>query len=97
MQQSLQLRQKLNDPEYIAETLSALGDVYSATGEYDKALNSVMSALDVSRKANNVKGAAGESHRIGLILQYQGRLGARSARCKTLSRVIAPPTTAVWR
>jgi eukaryotic-like serine/threonine-protein kinase len=76
LQQSLQLRQKLNDPEYIAETLSSLGDVYSATGEYSKALASVMSALDVSRKANNVKGAAAESHRIGLILRYQGRLGA---------------------
>jgi len=49
-QQSLQLRQKVDDPVYLAVTLSSLGDVYAAMGDYDKALENLMKALDTSRK-----------------------------------------------
>jgi serine/threonine protein kinase/Tfp pilus assembly protein PilF len=75
-QQSLQLRQKLNEPVYLAETLSSLADVYISMGNYDKALENLLKAQDVSRKANNVRSAAGASGLIGLVLTYQGRIGA---------------------
>jgi len=35
---------------YLAVTLSSLGDVYAAMGDYDKALENLMKALDTSRK-----------------------------------------------
>jgi tetratricopeptide (TPR) repeat protein len=45
-------------------------------GEYDQALSIQMNALDVARKSNNAKAAAGVSQSIGQVLIYQGRLGA---------------------
>jgi eukaryotic-like serine/threonine-protein kinase len=75
-QQSLQLRQKLNQPVYLAETLSALGDVYTSIGDYDKALDNLVKAQDISRKANDARAAAGASELVGLVLTYQGRIGA---------------------
>jgi len=69
------LREKLNTPAAIAETLSALGEVYSTTGQYDQALTTSMRALDLWRKAGNAQGAADESHDIGLVFRYQGRFG----------------------
>ena len=38
LQQALQLREKLNIPTRIAETLAVLGQVYNDTGQYDQAL-----------------------------------------------------------
>src|SRR6202035_6003626 len=73
---ALQLREKLNVPASIAETLSALGQVYISTGQYDQALATSMRALDLWRKTGNTRGAAYESHDIGLVFQYQGRFGA---------------------
>jgi tetratricopeptide (TPR) repeat protein len=75
-QQSLQLRQKLNEPVYLAETLGALGEVYASMGDYDQALANMMNALDVARKANDARDAANVSGLIGKVLMYQGRLGA---------------------
>ncbi|PYU00983.1 MAG: hypothetical protein DMG38_05395 [Acidobacteria bacterium] len=76
LQQALQLREKLNVQGDIAETVAAIGEAYSATGKYDEAMTSFMRALDLWRKAGDEHGAAVESHQIGLVLQYQGRLGA---------------------
>jgi len=70
------LREKLNEPIYLAETLAALGEVYGSIGNYDQALSSMMNALDVARKANDAKDAARVSGLIGKVLMYQGRLGA---------------------
>jgi len=70
------LREKLNTPGAIAETLASMGQVYSRTGEYDQALSTSMRSLDLWRKAGNARGAADESHDIGLVFQYQGRFGA---------------------
>jgi len=76
LQQALQLREKLNVPAAIAETLTPLGQVYRATGQYEQALTTSMRALDLWRKAGNVRGAAYESHDIGMVFRYQGRFGA---------------------
>ncbi len=47
-QQSLQLRQEAEPARLpFAETLSSLGDVHTAMGDYDQALASLMNALDI--------------------------------------------------
>lgn len=78
LQQSLDLRQKMKNPQpqYVSETLDSLGEVYRATGDYNKALSSFLNALDISRKANDTADAAAESDEIGNVFRYQGREGA---------------------
>jgi tetratricopeptide (TPR) repeat protein len=75
-QQSLQLREKLNVPDQIADTLHNIGLVYAGTGEYDKAMASHMRALELNRKSNDNRGAAAEQNAIGVLFQEQGRFGA---------------------
>ena len=75
-QQALQLREKLGVPGDIAGTLEALSEAYTHTGQYDQALSSLMRALDLARKANDARLIAIVSHQMGLVFQYQGRLGA---------------------
>ena len=53
-----------------------------AMGEYDQALSIQMDALDVARKSNNTKTAAGVSQSIGQVLIYQGRFGAAVSAMK---------------
>jgi eukaryotic-like serine/threonine-protein kinase len=76
LQQSLQLREKLNVSGDIADTLDGLGQTYRATGQYDQALASFLKAMELYRKAGETRNEAGESHQIGLVFGYQGRLGA---------------------
>ena len=75
LQQALQIREKLNVPGDIAETLQNLGSVSGALGQYDQAMTAYMRGLDLYRKSGDNRGAAGMSHSMGLIFQYQGRLG----------------------
>jgi len=75
-QQSLQLRQKLNVPGDIADSLTGLGAAYEATGQYDQAVASFLKAIEFWRKAGDTRGVALNSHQMGLVFQYQGRLGA---------------------
>jgi tetratricopeptide (TPR) repeat protein len=74
-QQSLQLRQKLNVPSDIADSLTGMGAAYLATGQYDQAVSSFLKAIDLWRKGGDARGAALGSHQLGLVFQYQGRLG----------------------
>jgi eukaryotic-like serine/threonine-protein kinase len=75
-QQALQLREKLGIPAAIAESLAGISDVYIQTGQYDTALTSLMRALELSRKAGDARETAILSHKVGLVLGYQGRFGA---------------------
>jgi len=75
-QQALQLREKLGVLGDTVPALEGLGEAYTHTGQYDKALESLMSALDRARKANDQRWIAIVSHQIGLVSEYQGRLGA---------------------
>jgi len=72
----LLIREKLNVPEHIAETLQNLGTAYAALGQYDQAMASYMRGLDIYRKAGDNLGAARVAHSIGLVFGYQGRLGS---------------------
>ena len=75
LQQALQIREKLNVPGDIAGTLQHLGSAYSSLGQYDQAMTSYMRSLDLYRKGGDNHGAAVVSHSMGLIFEYQGRLG----------------------
>jgi eukaryotic-like serine/threonine-protein kinase len=75
LQQALQIREKLNVPGDIAATLENLGGIYSDLGQYDQAMTSYMRGLDLYRKSGNNIGAATISHSMGLVFEYQGRLG----------------------
>jgi tetratricopeptide (TPR) repeat protein len=71
----LQIREKLNVPGDIAETLQHLGSAYGTLGQYDQAMTSYMRSLDLYRKGGDSHGAAVVSHSMGLIFEHQGRLG----------------------
>ena len=75
LQQASQLREKLNVPGDIAETLHNLGEAYANLGQYDQAMTSQMRGLELYRKDGNNQGAAVVSHSLGLVFEYQGRLG----------------------
>jgi tetratricopeptide (TPR) repeat protein/predicted Ser/Thr protein kinase len=75
LQQAIQIREKQNVPGDIAETLHNLGETYSALGQYDQAMTSYMQGLDLYRKAGDNQGAAVMSRSMGLVFEYQGRLG----------------------
>ena len=45
-------------------------------GDYDKALQMLLRAQDISRKANDARAAAGVSMLVGNVLTYEGRVGA---------------------
>ena len=75
LQQALQIREKLNVPADIAETLHNLGEAYAALGQYDQAMTSFIRGLDLYRKSDDKQGAAVMSRSMGVVFEYQGRLG----------------------
>jgi len=79
--QALPLREKLNNPEYLARTLDSLGDVYVAMGDFDKALESLLKALEISRKANIARRWQVLRSRLACFL-LSGALGAASLPCR---------------
>ncbi len=58
-QQALQLREKLGVPGDIAETLESLSEAYTTTGQYEQAMNALMRALELARKAGDARGGCG--------------------------------------
>jgi tetratricopeptide (TPR) repeat protein len=75
-QQALQLREKLNAPGDIADTLGNVGVTNANLGKYDEATSAYMRALDLFRKSGDKHGAALESQSLGLMFQTQGRIGS---------------------
>jgi tetratricopeptide (TPR) repeat protein len=75
LQQALQLREKLNVPREIAETLNSLGAAYANLGQYDQAMTSYMRGLDLYRKADDKRGIGDISNSVGFVFVEQGRLG----------------------
>jgi serine/threonine protein kinase/tetratricopeptide (TPR) repeat protein len=75
LQQALQLREKLNVPGDIAETLHNLGEAYANLGQYDQAMTSYLRGLDLYRKGADNHGVAVMSNSVGLVFEYQGRVG----------------------
>ncbi len=75
-EQALQLREKLGVPGDIADTLESLSEAYTTTGQYEQAMNALMRALELARKAGDARGGAIISRQIGLVFEYQGRFGA---------------------
>jgi tetratricopeptide (TPR) repeat protein len=74
--QALSIREKLNVPTDIADTVHNLGETSTRLGQYDKAVEQYLRALDLRRTANDKRGAAIESASLGVLFGYQGRFGA---------------------
>jgi tetratricopeptide (TPR) repeat protein len=74
-QQALQLREKLNVPGDIADTLGNLGVTNVNLGQYNQATDAYMRALDLFRKSGDNHGAALQSQSLGMMFQTQGRIG----------------------
>ena len=75
LQQALQIREKLNVPGDIAETLLNVGEAYVNLGQYDQGMTSYMKGLELYRKGGDNQGTAVMSNSLGLVFEYQGRLG----------------------
>jgi len=56
-------------------------------GDYDKALENLMKALDTSRKANDANGAASASESIGRIFMNQGVWSCRGRHAGFRERI----------
>ena len=65
-QQALQLREKLGVPGDIADTLLGLSEAYTAMGQYDQAMTTLMRALELSRQDGDPSRIAQASRQIGL-------------------------------
>ena len=75
-QQALQLREKLKVPGDIADTLHNLAETNARMGSYEQALSQYLRALDFYRTSGDKRGAAVDSHALGILFGYQGRYGA---------------------
>ena len=75
-QQALQLREKSQRPDEIAETVHNLAETNANMGQYDRALTYYLRALELYRSTGDKRGAAIESSSIGTLFLYQGRYGA---------------------
>jgi tetratricopeptide (TPR) repeat protein/predicted Ser/Thr protein kinase len=73
--QVLQLREKSKAPD-IVEAVHNLAETSVRMGDYDQAFSQYMRALELRRSMNDTRGAAIESYTLGMVLDYQGRLGA---------------------
>ena len=74
--QALMLREKLNVPTDIADTLHNLAETSMKLGQYDQALDQYLKALQLRRSAGDKSGAAIESSAMGILFAYQGRYSA---------------------
>jgi len=70
------LREKLNVPEDIADTLHNLGETNMDVGQYDQAIDQYHHALDLQRKIGNKQKVAIETSSLGTVFGFQGRYGA---------------------
>ena len=75
-EQALQLHEKFKRPQEIVENVHNLAETSVKMGEYDQAYSQYMRALELRRSINDVRGAGIESYTLGVVLGYQGRLGA---------------------
>ncbi|HEX9723145.1 MAG TPA: tetratricopeptide repeat protein [Vicinamibacteria bacterium] len=71
----LRMREDLGNKD-LSETLHNLGEIALRTGRYNVALDHYLRALELTREAGDDLGIAIESHSLGTVFGYQGRLGA---------------------
>ena len=75
-QQALQLREKSKVPGDIVDSVHNLAENSVRIGEYDQAVAQYMRALELHRNMDDTRGAAIDSHELGIMFDYQGRFGA---------------------
>jgi len=94
-QQALQIRETLKVPDDTADTLHNLAVTNTKLGQFDQAVAQYLKALEIRRSTGDTKGAALDSYDMGVVFQYQGRLGAAlKAREEAMSayRDVKDPT-----
>lgn len=75
-ERALELRERANVPNDIADTLHNLAETLAKEGRFDQALARHRRALDLRRTSGDRRGAAIELYGIGTIFDDQGRYGA---------------------
>jgi tetratricopeptide (TPR) repeat protein len=96
-QQALQLRQKLNVADDVAETLRNLAVTDTKLGQYDPALAQYLKALELWRNSGDRRGTAMVSYDMGGVFIYQGRYGAAfTARQEALNTFRAVKDRTDW-
>lgn len=75
-EQALQVREKFNVPQEVAETLHNVAETDTNLGLYDQALEQYHKALDLQRQVANKQMIAIETSSLGTVFGYQGRYGA---------------------
>jgi tetratricopeptide (TPR) repeat protein len=76
LQRALDLRQKLKVPSDIAQTMNNVGESYRMLGQYDKALDNYLHALEMSRTAGDKRQIGAISDSMATLFEQQGRYGA---------------------
>jgi tetratricopeptide (TPR) repeat protein len=82
LQQAYELRQKLNIPADVADSLHDLAEVSVKLGQFDTALSNYLKAIETYRGVNNQRGIAIESNGMAKIFSAQGRYGAALSSMK---------------
>jgi tetratricopeptide (TPR) repeat protein len=88
LEQAYDLRQKLNVPDDVADSLHDLAEVNTKLGQFDTALNDYLKANDIYRRTNNQRGVAIESNGMAKIFAAQGRYGAAIGAMKDALGII---------
>ena len=76
LQQAVTIRERINAPSEMADTLHNLAEVSVKTGAFETALGQYLKALEVRRQVGDKRAAAIELYNLGTLFEYQGRYGA---------------------
>jgi serine phosphatase RsbU (regulator of sigma subunit) len=72
-QQSLKIRERMNDLESVAGSLANIGGIYINIGVFDKALEYQMRSLNLAEKMKNKPNIASSLNNLGIIYQNLGQ------------------------
>jgi serine phosphatase RsbU (regulator of sigma subunit)/tetratricopeptide (TPR) repeat protein len=72
-QQSLRIREKMNDLESVAASLANIGGIYINIGVFDKALQYQLRSLKLAEKMNNKANIASSLNNIGIVYHNTGQ------------------------
>jgi serine phosphatase RsbU (regulator of sigma subunit) len=66
-QQSLKIREQLNDIKGVSSSLANIGSIYISIGEFEKALSYQLKSLDIFERTKNQAGMASALNNLGVI------------------------------
>jgi tetratricopeptide (TPR) repeat protein len=94
----LRIRESIGPQSELALTLHNLGELALRTGRYNLAIDDYLRALEIGRETEDGLGVAIDSHSLGVVFGYQGRLGASlKARQDAVQSVEQTGESGFWR